>query len=77
VFANNLKKWCDCGRPRRSTLKIVEELVAVVTARAGRSPRFMSARGDQERHAAFWPQRNPRYGLGFVAGERGEAKASD
>jgi hypothetical protein len=35
---NNLKKWCDCGRRRRSTLKIVEELVAVVTARAEPRP---------------------------------------
>jgi hypothetical protein len=36
--SSNLKKWCDCGRPPRLTLKIVEELVAVVTARPGPGP---------------------------------------
>ena len=44
LFGSNLKKWCDCGSPQRSTLKIVEELIAVVTARAGRSPVFMCQR---------------------------------
>jgi len=66
----NLKKWYDCGRRWRSTLKIVEELVAVVTARAGTGPDIMSAREDQERHAPFRPQRDPRYGLGFMARKR-------
>jgi hypothetical protein len=35
LFGNNLKKWCDCGRPRRSTLNNFQELAAVVTASAG------------------------------------------
>src|SRR5580658_5787321 len=52
LFGSNLKKWCDCGSPQRSTLKIVEELVAVVTA-GGDEARILSQRA--EIRSGMWP----------------------